>query len=84
MPINAQMAILTFRKIALGEFIPSEWLTDPLRELTQSDPEDDGKGSALGNMGVMLIFGLLLVIIIGLVILIARLNKPGSKVHTKV
>ena len=31
-PPNAQLAIKTFRTIALGEFIPYEWLTEPLSE----------------------------------------------------
>ena len=29
-PPNAKIAIATFRNIALGEFIPYHWLTDPL------------------------------------------------------
>lgn len=31
-PPNAEFAIKTFRTIALGEFIPYEWLTEPLSE----------------------------------------------------
>ena len=31
-PPNATLAIETFRTIALGEFIPYEWLTEPLSE----------------------------------------------------
>ena len=30
MPTNATMALETFRVIALGEFIPYEWLTEPM------------------------------------------------------
>ena len=40
-PANATIAILTFRKIALGEFIESAWLTEPIKDMTVSE-EDDG------------------------------------------
>ena len=40
-PPNAEIAIETFRTIALGEFIPYNWLTDPLTELFESDGGED-------------------------------------------
>ena len=39
-PANATIAIQTFRKIALGEFIESEWLTDSIKDMTVGEDED--------------------------------------------
>ena len=61
------MGIKTFRTIALGEFIPYEWLTKPLKKMLKNkeSEEDDAskedKSNVLANMGVMLV--ILLVII---------------------
>ena len=51
------MGLKTFRTIALGEFIPYEWLTTPLKEMLKSDEgaeNTDEKSNVLANMGVML------------------------------
>ena len=39
-PTNATIAVKTFRKIALGEFIPSDEITDPIKDMTMSEDED--------------------------------------------
>ena len=43
MPPNASIAIETFRTIALGEFIPYDWLTDIVLGIFKS--EDDVEGA---------------------------------------
>ena len=40
-PVVAEEVIKEFRKIALGEFIPWHWMTDPLTELFESSEGDD-------------------------------------------
>ena len=37
MPENAAGAIKIIRKFALGEFIPYEWLTDPIADLFETE-----------------------------------------------
>lgn len=40
MPPNAILAIKTFRTIALGEFIPYDWLTDKILGVFKSEDEE--------------------------------------------
>ena len=87
-PANASIAIETFRAVALGEFIPYDWLTEPIKRMTEGsnfseEGDDDNEGrSVLGNMGIMLLFLLILLVLILVVIFVARIkNKPGSRVY---
>ena len=79
-PGNATIAIKTFRKIALGEFIESEWITDPIKDMTMSEDEE-GNQSVLANMGVNLVFGVILLALIVLVVVLVRTSKPGSCIN---
>ena len=76
-PANAEIAIKTFRSIALGEFIPFHWLTDPIKEAMKSSEDEDEKANVFSNMGVMLLIGLVLLLIILPVFLAAKFC--GSK-----
>ena len=76
------MGIKTFRTIALGEFIPYEWLTKPIKEKLksrESDVEDgskEDKSNVLANMGVMLVFlGIILVLIVLISLLICLCKR---------
>ena len=84
------MAIETFRTIALGEFIPYEFITEPLAEwfTPESDASgeegEDGsesKAGVLSNMGVMLPILMVLLILVSLICVCVRYNKRGSKLH---
>ena len=91
-PPNADMAIETLRVIALGEFIPYHWLTDPITEHFQKD-EDEGaenqdqdgesenSNNILSNMGVMLLILCIIVILAITIILCSKICKRGSKIH---
>lgn len=87
MPPNALMAIETFRVIALGEFIPYDWLTDPLKEALASDEADtsdsdlEDKSNVLANMGVMLVILVVLLVVSFLLVCIIRGCKKGSCCH---
>ena len=43
LPNNAVIAIKQMRTIALGEFMPSEWLTDPIKSVFETDSEEEGE-----------------------------------------
>ena len=43
MPNNAKIAIQHMRTIALGEFIPSEWLTEPIKSLFKTEGEEESE-----------------------------------------
>ena len=81
------MAIETFRTIALGEFIPYEWVTDPLAEMFASESDEsseDGsvsKANVLSNMGVMLPLLAVILILAMCIGLCVKYNKRGSKLH---
>ena len=83
-PPNAIMAIETFRTIALGEFIPYEWLTGPLSEPFKAGEEGDenARSSVIGNMGVMLVILSFIVVLAILITICVKCCKPGSKLHT--
>ena len=66
--------------IALGEFIPYEWLTEPIKD-AMSKGEDDNS-NVLANMGIMLMILLFVIVIITLVIACVKLCKEGTKCHT--
>ena len=80
MPPNAIMVIDMFRSIALGEFIDSTWLTDPIKEKMLSSSDEDPKANVLSNMGIMLLFALVLVVIIIPVIIVIKFIRMG-KIH---
>ena len=80
MPANAALAIKTFRIIALGEFIPYHWLTDPLEDAT-SGSEENAKANVMANMGIMLVILLIVIILIVLVVACAKLCKTDSLFH---
>ena len=82
-PANALMVIETFRTIALGEFIPYDWLTEPLSEPFQPTEEDEEneRSSILSNMGVMLVFLAIIIVVSILIVICVKLCKPGSKLH---
>ena len=73
-PPNAQLAIKTFRTIALGEFIPYEWLTEPLSEPFQGveDDTDASRANVCANMGIMLLFGGVILILALLVVILYK------------
>ena len=60
-PPNAILAINTIRTIALGEFIPYEWLTEPLSEPFQGveDDSEASRANVFSNMGIMLLLSLI-------------------------
>ena len=80
------MVIKTFRTIALGEFIPYEWVTEPLAEAFESKSEDGttSRAGVLSNMGVMLPILVVLSILSLLVGICVKYYKKGSKVHNLV
>ena len=78
MPTNSIVAIKIFRSIALGEFIDSKWLTDPIKEKMQSSFDEDTKANVLSNMGIMLLFALALVFVIIPVFIVIKLCPPGK------
>ena len=90
------MAIETFRTIALGEFMPYHWVTDPISDLlasdedldetsadgTSTDEADSGTGgNVLKNMGVMLAVSLVITLIAIIIVLLVKFCKKGSKAH---
>ena len=81
-PPNALIAIETFRVIALGEFIPYEWLTEPMSEPFQGpddDSEDSSRANVLQNMGVMLLFGAIILIVAVTVFLLVKHCRRNIK-----
>ena len=40
LPNNATIAIKQMRTIALGEFMPTEWLTEPIQSLFETEGEE--------------------------------------------
>ena len=83
-PPNALIVIKTFRVIALGEFIPYEWLTEPLSEPFRSDKsgefeDTESQSDVLSNMGIMLLFGGVILILAVLILLATQCCKPGMK-----
>ena len=79
------MGIKTFRTIALGEFIPYEWLTKPLKKMLKNkeSEEDDAskedKSNVLANMGVMLVILLVIIFLTVLASLFICLCKKIPK-----
>ena len=83
-PPNALMVINTFRTIALGEFIPYDWLTEPLSkpfEPSEEEGEENQRSNILANMGIMIVFGVIIIIIIVMIIICLKLCRTGSKLH---
>ena len=80
-PPNALIAIETFRVIALGEFIPYEWLTEPMSEPFQGpdDDSDASRANVLKNMGIMVLFGGIILILAVTVFLLLKFCKKNSK-----
>ena len=85
-PANSLMALDTLRTIALGEFIPTEWLTEPLAE-TFLEGQDESvnnskdRSSVFYNMGTMLLILIVIIAIILLLVACKCLCKSGSKPH---
>ena len=71
---------MTFRSIALGEFIEYKWLTEPIKDSMQGEDasEDD---NVLSNMGVMLIFLLVIVVLIIVLSICAKYTKMCIKLN---
>lgn len=86
-PPNAIMAIETFRTIALGEFIPYEWLTEPLSKPFKRPEEEEGedgendRSNVLANMGVMLVILAIIVVLAVLIILLIKCFDLGQKIQ---
>ena len=86
-PPNAIMAIETFRTIALGEFIPYDWFTEPLSkpfkrpEEEGEDGEENDRSNVLANMGVMLVILAIIVVLATLVILLVKCFDLGPKIQ---
>ena len=78
MPTNVESALKTFKEIAMGDFIPSEWLIDPLKEAVIPEGGDEN-ASVISNMGAFLVILIALIIIICLVLLCIKVCKKGSK-----
>ena len=71
---------MTFRSIALGEFIEYKWLTEPIKDSMQG--EDASKDdNVLSNMGVMLIFLLVIVMLIIVLSICAKYTKLCTKLN---
>ena len=68
MPSNSIVAIKLFRSIALGEFVDTKFLTDPIEE----------KVNVLSNMGIMILFALVLLVAITLVLTVIKFVPPGK------
>ena len=77
-PMNAKFAMDFFRTVALGEFIPYEEVTGPLSEPFQSEEGEN----ILSSMGVMLVFGGIVLILAVLVVIMFRCCRPGMKCHS--
>ena len=89
MPPNADIATKTFRIIALGKFIPYDWLTEPLSkpfnepESDESESEISKRGNVISNMGVILLFGSGILVLAVTVLLASRTCcKSGTKCHS--
>ena len=80
MPENAAIVIKTFRVIALGEFIPYDWLIDPIQENLGSGQDDNS--NVLANMGIMLVILVAIVGIATMVILCVKCCKEGTRFNT--
>jgi hypothetical protein len=84
------MGLKTFRTVALGEFIPYEWLTKPLKEMLKSKESEEGdqskeeKSNVLANMGVMLVILVVLIFVIALLVLCICLCKRCTKIQNLV
>ena len=87
-PLNALFVIETLRTIALGEFIEYGWLTEPLSEPFKSpdeegeDDEDNSRANVLSNMGIMLFFGGVILVLAVVTVLLFRCCKPGQKLYS--
>ena len=80
-PPNALIAIETFRTIALGEFIPYDWLIEPLSEPFKGadDESESSRASVLSNMGIMLLFGGIILVLAIAVIILVKLCRNNQK-----
>ena len=78
-PPNALIAIKTFRSIALGEFIPYDWLIEPLSEPFNGTEDDSetSRASVLSNMGIMVLFGGIILILALAVIILVKLCRSN-------
>ena len=64
-PANAKTAIEMAREIALGEFIPTDWYSNHIEELTAVAKDEDGSTNVLASMGlVLIVLAAILVIIL--------------------
>ena len=75
------IAIKNFRTIALGEFIPYEWLTDPIADFALDKNEKDENSSILKNMGIILLLVIFLAAVIAPIVICVRLSRACGKVH---
>ena len=73
MPPNATIALNTFRVIALGEFIPYNEVTDPIKEELGAVKEEEDVSNPVWNMGVMLGILVVLVVVASLVALFSSI-----------
>ena len=75
--------IQALRNIALGEFMPSQWLTDPIKEklnISSKDGEIE-KENILSSMGPILIVLLFMSLAMIIILLLVRACKWNSKVQ---
>jgi len=80
------MGLKTFRTIALGEFIPFDWLTKPLKEMLKGKESEEGvvnfeeKSNVFANMGVMLVILFVMVAVIALIFVCICLCRRNTRI----
>ena len=80
-PPNVVIVIQALRSIALGEFIPSHWLTDPIKEMLDIYGEDgeEKKENILSSMGAILIVLLFMTLAIIITLFLWKSCKRNPK-----
>ena len=80
------MAIKEFRFIALGEFIPSHWLTDPINEelsntSMNTDDSEEESTNIITQMGSMLVVLMALIVLAKISLVFILLCKNNRKIQ---
>ena len=85
------IAISSFRVIALGEFIPYKWLTDPINEelsktsIKENDIEGESNNllSEIGSMLVVLMVLIVVATITSVLVLVCKNNRKIQNIFLK-
>ena len=83
MPPKARLAIMTFRQIALGEFMDFSFIKDPMKDAFLV-PGEDPNSSSLSNLGFFLFLILILGPLICCVIAIGKVKRIRDRVGQKI